>query len=225
MPIPLSDQILNSDIWGKDFVFEANKRYFLEAASGKGKTTLQHILYGLRKDYTGNVTVNIKSNSTPTSIIKPDLQEDLSSTHSLMDLTLSQWADIRQRELSVIFQDLRLFLQLTAMQNIQLKNDLTNYKTDDQIFSMAKDLNVFDLLDKQCGKMSYGQRQRIAIIRALCQPFRFLILDEPFSHLDSGNIHKCCKLISRECQSQKAGYAIVSLEEKYFLEYDIEIKI
>ena len=90
---------------------------------------------------------------------------------------------------------------------------------------MAKDLNVFDLLDKKCGKMSYGQRQRIAIIRALCQPFRFLILDEPFSHLDSANTKKCCNLISKECQSQKAGYAIVSLEEKYFLDYDIEIKI
>ena len=42
---------------------------------------------------------------------------------------------------------------------------------------MAQQLEVADLLEQECGKMSYGQRQRIAIIRALCQPFSFLLMD------------------------------------------------
>lgn len=208
VPIPLSDQLDSSDIWGNTFSFDPSTRYFIEAPSGKGKTTFQHILYGLRKDYTGDVYINA-----------------LGDRLNLNALTLDQWSDIRQRELSVVFQDLRLFLELTALENIQLKNQLTNHQTDAAILEMATDLGVDQLLDKKCGQMSYGQRQRIAIIRALCQPFRFLIMDEPFSHLDKNNVEKCCQLISRECEKQKAGFAIASLEERYFLEYDKEVKI
>jgi len=208
VPIPLSDQIGSSDIWGATFTFDSSVRYFIEAPSGKGKTTFQHILYGLRKDYTGEVRIDA-----------------LGGTFQLKELTLEQWADIRQRELSVVFQDLRLFLDQTALENIQLKNQLTNHQTEAAILEMATQLGVETLLDKKCGQMSYGQRQRIAIIRALCQPFRFLIMDEPFSHLDKNNIEKCCTLISQECKKQGAGFAIVSLEERYFFEYDKEVKI
>lgn len=208
VPIPLSDQLGASDIWGNTFAFDASTRYFIEAPSGKGKTTFQHILYGLRKDYTGDVHIDA-----------------LGGKLNLNTLTLDQWSDIRQRELSVVFQDLRLFLELTALENIQLKNQLTNHHTEATIVEMATNLGVEQLLSKKCGQMSYGQRQRIAIIRALCQPFRFLIMDEPFSHLDKNNIEKCCQLISRECEKQKAGFAIASLEERYFFDYDQEIKI
>lgn len=208
VPIPLSDQLGASDIWANSFVFDASKRYFVEAPSGKGKTTLQHILYGLRKDYTGKVSIAVDSNN-----------------YELKQLSLEQWTAIRQKDLAVIFQDLRLFLELTALENIQLKNALTNHQTEEAILNMAKMLEVDSLLSKKCGEMSYGQRQRIAIIRALCQPFKFLVMDEPFSHLDSKNIKKCCQLISEECQRQNAGFAIASLEEKYFFEYDLEVKI
>jgi ABC-type lipoprotein export system ATPase subunit len=208
VPIPLSDQLDASDIWGNVFAFDSKIRYFIEAPSGKGKTTFQHILYGLRKDYTGDVSIDA-----------------LGGQFQLKELTLDQWSDIRQRELSVIFQDLRLFLELSALENIQLKNNLTNHQTEAAIISMATELGVENLLEKKCGQMSYGQRQRIAIIRALCQPFRFLIMDEPFSHLDKSNVEKCCALISRECKKQAAGFAIASLEERYFFDYDAEVKI
>ena len=208
IPIPLHDQIKGSDIWGSKFTFDSQLRYFVEAPSGKGKTTLQHIMYGLRKDYTGSIQITLPEGN-----------------FNLSDLTLDQWAAIRQKQVSVIFQDLRLFLELTAMENIQIKNVLTNYKSENEIIAMATALEVESLLQKKCGEMSYGQRQRIAIIRALCQPFKFLIMDEPFSHLDSNNIKKCCQLIQQECSAQKAGYAIASLEEQYFLEYDKTLKI
>ena len=54
----------------------------------------------------------------------------------------------------------------------------------------------------------------------LWQPFEFLIMDEPFSHLDSKNIRSCCALIQEECASQGAGFALLSLEERYTLDYD-----
>lgn len=208
VPIPLSDQLHQSDVWAGHCQLESNKRYFVEAPSGKGKTTLQHILYGLRNDYTGTVRL-----------------QALGQELQLSELSLDQWASIRQTELSVVFQDLRLFLQLSAWDNIQIKNQLTTHQTDERIREMAKQLDVVNLLDKKCGQMSYGQRQRIAIIRALCQPFSFLIMDEPFAHLDSANVARCCTLIQEECTKQGAGFAVASLEERYLFEYDAVLSL
>ncbi len=208
VPIPLSDQLSESDVWAGQCHLEASKRYFVEAPSGRGKTTFQHILYGLRQDYTGSVQLHA-----------------LGQNWELGDLSLEQWAAIRQKELSVVFQDLRLFPKLSSWDNLQLKNKLTDYQTDDRIREMAAQLDVAQLLDKKCGEMSYGQRQRIAIIRALCQPFRFLIMDEPFAHLDSANVARCCALIQEECDKQGSGFAVASLEERYLFEYDAVLRL
>jgi ABC-type lipoprotein export system ATPase subunit len=203
VPIPLSDQLQESQVWATHCPIDASKRYFVEAPSGRGKTTFQHILYGLRQDYTGTVRL-----------------QALGQAFALSELTLDQWAAIRQKELSVVFQDLRLFPKLTAWDNLQLKNQLTGHQTDARMREMAEQLDVAQLLDKKCGELSYGQRQRFAIIRALCQPFRFLIMDEPFAHLDSANVARCCTLIQNECTQQGAGFAVASLEERYQFEYD-----
>ena len=73
--------------------------------------------------------------------------------------------------------------------------------------------------------MSYGQRQRIAIIRALCQPFDFLLLDEPFSHLDADNIQKAIDLILEICNAENAGMMLVSLGEDYGISFDKRLEL
>lgn len=208
VPIPLHDQIEASEVWQTRCTLKVGQRYFIEAPSGKGKTTLQHILYGLRQDYTGSIQL-----------------QAFDQTLTLSELSHDQWASIRQRDLSVIFQDLRLFLDWSAWDNIQLKNALTDHQSEAAIHDMAARLEVDHLLQQKCGELSYGQRQRVAIIRALCQPFRMLLLDEPFAHLDSANIRRCCDLIAEHCSAQGAGFALASLEERYYFEYDVTLRL
>ena len=204
LPHPLKEQGVNSDteIWGKELSFKKGKKHLVLAPSGKGKSTLLHCIYGLRKDFDGTILVKNKN-------IKSYLSDEL--------------AEMRQDSLSIVFQDLRLFDQLTAEENILLKSDLKDFKTAAQILKMAKQLGVDSLLKKTCGTLSFGQRQRIAIIRSLCQPFDFLLLDEPFSHLDQANIKAATQLIETECNAQNAGLIIVSLGEDYFFSYDEKI--
>lgn len=209
IPIPLKEQNIGaSEVWRSTLQLRAGQRCFVSAPSGKGKTTMQLILYGIRKDYEGTV-----------SIVMEGGEKDLRK------LSLEDWAKLRQNRIAIIFQDLRLFPQLSALENIQLKNNLTKHKSEQQIQAMAERLGVAEFLNKQAGILSYGQRQRVAIIRALCQPFELLLMDEPFSHLDAENIQKCCALISEECAAQKAGYLIASLGERYPLEYDSIIQL
>ncbi len=203
-PEPLFEEgiTVQSEIWNTKITFKKGKNYLITAPSGKGKSTLLHVIYGLRNDFNGEVLVYEKDSSA----FIPD-----------------QWSAIRQNKFSIVFQDLRLFPDLTAQANIQLNAELASPDKTNQIEEMAEMLGVAELLNKTCGSLSYGQRQRIAIIRALCQPFDYLLLDEPFSHLDDDNIEKASALINTEIQRQKAGLILVSLGERYLFDYDQEL--
>jgi ABC-type lipoprotein export system ATPase subunit len=106
-----------------------------------------------------------------------------------------------------------------------LKNNLSGHKTKDQIIQMAENLGVASFMNKKAGILSYGQRQRMAIIRAMCQPFELLLMDEPFSHLDKENIEKACSLIKTETELNRAGYIIASLGDRYSLDYDLTVHL
>jgi putative ABC transport system ATP-binding protein len=203
-PEPLfeSGQSPKSDIWDTNRTFKKGKNYLITAPSGKGKSTLLHVIYGLRKDFSGELFLNEKDSAG----FPPE-----------------EWSELRQSRFSIIFQDLRLFPDLTAMGNIQLNANLASKITPQRIKEMAEQLDISELLEKPCGALSYGQRQRVAIIRALCQPFDFLLMDEPFSHLDDANIEKASALIDSEIKRQSAGLIMVSLGERFLFDYDFEL--
>jgi ABC-type lipoprotein export system ATPase subunit len=203
LPIPLKETTggMNpeSDVFNTRCLLEKGKNHLVVAPSGKGKSTFLHILYGLRKDYEGEVTldgINIRT------------------------FNREQWSQMRQQRLALVFQDLRLFPRLTGLENCLLKTGLTQKISAVALRGMAARLGIAPILDQPCATMSYGQRQRFALLRALCQPFDFLLLDEPFSHLDEANIRAACQLIAETCREQGAGMVLVSFGQRYFFDYD-----
>lgn len=207
-PLPLIENGLNptSQVFNTEGSFFFDKNYLVTAPSGKGKSTLIHLVYGLRNDYVGDIILNKKN---------------------IKSFNFDDWANLRQKKLAIVFQDLRLFLNLTARENIELKKGLntddTSRNNREGIFdyeNAAKRLGVFDFLDKKCETLSYGQRQRVAILRGLAQPFDMILLDEPFSHLDTENVKIASELILEACAQNKAGLIHVSLGDEYYFNYD-----
>lgn len=188
-----------SEIWQKDICFPENKIYLLEAVSGAGKSSLFSYLYGYRSDYTGNIYFG---------------QTDICS-FSFLD-----WETKRRQELSILFQDLRLFPELTAFENIELKNRLTGFKSKKWIEEALKRSGIEDKTNVPAGKLSFGQQQRVAFIRSLCQPFRFILLDEPVSHLDTENCRTVAGILLEEARQQGAGIIITSVGIHPDLPYD-----
>ncbi|MGK0388638.1 MAG: ABC-type lipoprotein export system ATPase subunit [Maribacter sp.] len=189
----------NSTIWNKEIHFKKGKKYLIRAPSGGGKSTLVHIIFGLRRDYEGEVSIN-----------------DAAIHHASPSIL----SEIRKSQLSVVFQNLQLIPELTALENIEAARQLSDYKSKEDILQMAAVLGATDFLHQTTATLSYGQRQRIAIIRALSKPFSFLLLDEPFSHLDTANIKIACQLIQQELVERGAGLLLVSHESPYLFEID-----
>ena len=97
------------------------------------------------------------------------------------------------------------------MQNISIKNDKTAFKTDDEIMALLERLGIADKRDSLVGRLSIGQQQRVALIRTLCQPYDFLFLDEPVSHLDEANNRIVADIVEEEAARQSAGVISTSV--------------
>jgi ABC-type lipoprotein export system ATPase subunit len=205
IPLPLKDrpQHALSQIWRKQSTFHQGEWIKIQAPSGTGKTSFQHILYGIRQDYEGAIIYNHQN---------------------LKDFDENALALLRQQQLSVIFQDLKLFGNLTSLENIELKRLLSpGFRTAESIQEMAILLGIDGIMHQPAAICSYGEQQRIAIIRALMQPFEWLIMDEPFSHLDDANIQKAAALIASECKARGAGLIITDLEADNHFPYQRQL--
>ena len=195
-PTYMSDaEISASDIYLQESVtFEKGKKYLIKASSGHGKTSVLNFIFGNNTNFSGCISYSgIFSNNV---------------------------FDLRKSKISYVFQDFKLFSSLSVFENIQLKNTLTNHKTVEEIENLIEKVLLDHKKDSLVKKLSLGQKQRVAILRALCQPFEFLLLDEPFSHLDKKNIRIVTNLIVQEVSKQNASLIMTSLDETDVLTFD-----
>ena len=119
-----------------------------------------------------------------------------------------------------MFQELRLFSELTAFENIEIKNHLTGFKSRKDIEQWFERLGISEKLDVKIRFMSFGQQQRVAMVRALVQPFDFILVDEPISHLDDSNSQIMGEIMMEEAKRQGAGVIITSIGKHIEMPYD-----
>lgn len=195
---------IKSDVWNREIAFQRGKTYLVEAASGTGKSSLCSFIYGYRNDYNGDICfddVNIRQ------------------------ISLNGWLKIRKENISFLFQDLRLFNELTAWENVGIKNELTRFKTQEEIEWLFDRMQLADKRHCLVGKLSYGQQQRVAFIRALCQPYDFILLDEPVSHLDEENAHIMADILQDEAVGKGAGILVTSIGKHLSLNYSEIVRL
>lgn len=191
-------RIKESRIWeAPPFSFKRGCRICVHAESGGGKSSLLSFIYGNRDDYTGEILFD-KTN--------------------VRTLSIEDWCEIRKTKIALLPQEMRLFPEITVMENIELKNSLTNFKSPDQIVDLLRILGVEEKKDTPVAKLSIGQQQRVAIVRTLCQPYDFIFLDEPVSHLDETNNRIVAKLVEEEAAKNNAGIITTSVGNHLLLD-------
>ncbi len=195
-----------SDVWGVELLFEKGKSYLIEAASGRGKSSFCAYLFALRNDFQGKI-------------------EWISETGSPILLDEKGIDKLRCEGIGMMFQEHRLFPELTALENVLLKNSLTNFATEEEICQMLSQLGLENKLNVPCDKLSFGQQQRVAFVRLLCQPADFLLLDEPISHLDIENAKIMANMLSEYQAKSNAGIIITSIGHRMPYPYDQLLKL
>lgn len=197
--------IRESRIWdSSSFSFKRGCRICIHAESGGGKSSLLSFIYGNRRDYLGEIFFDGKN---------------------IKDFDINQWCEIRKKSIALLPQEMRLFPELSVLENIQLKNSLTQCKTQTEILEILSLLGIDDKKNTPVSKLSIGQQQRVAIVRTLCQPFDFIFLDEPVSHLDEKNNRLVANLVKKEAFKNNAGIITTSVGNHLLLDHPEFIKL
>lgn len=200
----VGESIPESEVWRTDVTFRRGETVLVEAASGGGKSSMCSYIFGARVDYEGHLLFN---------------------GHDVASMSAADWQRARRVNIAYLPQELSLFPELTAWENVQLKNSLTCHASDARIEEWMERLGILFRRDYPAGKMSIGQQQRLAIVRALCQPFDFILLDEPVSHLDEANNVIAAEIISAEARRQGAGIISTSVGNHLLLDYQKRMRL
>lgn len=192
------EPVKSSEVWLKRISFSRPGFYMVEAESGAGKSSMCSFIYSSRGDYSGDI---------------------LFDGRSVRQIGTDEWCRLRQRAIAYLPQELMLFPELTVIDNIEIKNRLTRHKSERWILETLAALGIEKKAAVPAGQLSVGQQQRVAIVRTLCQPFNFLLLDEPVSHLDERNNAAVASIIEAEARENHAAVIATSVGNKIKLPF------
>jgi putative ABC transport system ATP-binding protein len=144
-----------------------NEFLVVRGQSGSGKTTLLSLLSGIDKPTSGSVFVD-GCDITP-------LKED-------------QLAPLRNRTFGFVFQSFHLIPSLTALENVMFPAELCrDHHAKTKAEELLQRVGLLDRRDNLPHQLSGGEKQRVAICRALVNKPRIIFADEPTGNLDSVN--------------------------------------
>jgi putative ABC transport system ATP-binding protein len=173
---------------------ESNQALLITGASGKGKTTLLHVLGGLLKPTSGEIYIN---------------------NVNICQLSSTKLDHFRGQNIGLILQKSHFIAALTVLENIELASWLTD-KTKKK--EKAKELLSLLGLDKCASQLpqnlSVGQQQRVSIARALINEPKLLLADEPTSSLDDENAKIVGDLLAGLAQKYNAALVIVTHDQR-----------
>ena len=175
------------------FMVEDQKGMFLTGASGCGKTTLLRLIAGFDLDYNGEIRIDGR---TMTEKIQP-----------------------RERDVAVVFQEPTLWNHMTIRKNLMYG---MKQKDDEAVQKIAEKLEIAELLDRYPEEISGGQAKRASLARALLADKKYLLLDEPLSHVDRKTKDIILDYLSEEVIGKKSViYVTHDAEERNRMKLDV----
>lgn len=177
-----------------DVFCQAGNTLLVTGNSGKGKTTYLHILAGLLKPTSGQVTID--------NIDVTKLSEQKTDA-------------FRGKNIGVVFQKSHFIASLTVLENLEMASWLaTGKKHTKRAKNLLEKLDVLDQATKLVSQLSVGQQQRVSIARALMNKPKVLLADEPTSSLDDKNAEKVIELLTSLSKEYKAALLIVTHDSR-----------
>jgi len=178
--------------------------YAMTGPSGCGKSTLLRLLAGINLPDSGEVRLGGQITSAL-------------STSALKTLRISR--------IGFVFQDFHLIDYLNVRENIRLPFRLHpaldwDTSTARRLDRLAERAGIAPKLDEPVTQLSQGERQRVALCRALIHRPRLILADEPTGNLDTANKHRIVELLLEEARSDAATVVMVTHDDAILDRFD-----
>ncbi len=180
------------------------ERVAVVGASGSGKTTLLELIAGIRRPGAGVIEV---------------------AGQDLAVLTDRQRRGFRVRRVGLIFQAFELLDYLNVRDNIMLPYRISpdleaTDDTDPRLEQMTRDMGIIERLERFPHELSQGERQRVAICRALITAPDLILADEPTGNLDPDNKQRVLKLLLDQVERHAATLVMVTHDHDLLAPFD-----
>lgn len=188
-----------------DLSCEKSDSLLITGGSGKGKTTLLHLLGGLQRAESGSIII-----------------DDCDIT-SLSNRELDRF---RGQNIGIVLQQSHFVASLNVLENLTLSSWLASGKKSDvRALELLDHLGLADQKHKAPAQLSIGQQQRASIARALINQPKFLLADEPTSSLDDMNAEVVASLLSDLSKEYNAALIIVTHDQRLKQRFEKSVEL
>ncbi len=166
----------------------------ITGGSGKGKTTLLHLLGGLLRPQAGEILVN----NTDIGILSEKKLDHFRGEH-----------------IGLVLQQSHFIASLSVLENVELASWLASgKKRTEKAKLLLQHLDLENHIHKLPSQLSIGQQQRVSIARALINEPKVLLADEPTSSLDDENAFKVADLLDNLAKEYRSALVIVTHDSR-----------
>jgi putative ABC transport system ATP-binding protein len=168
---------------------EAGEHVALTGPSGCGKSTLLHLISGILRPDSGLINLG---------------------NQNLGALSEQELDAFRAQNIGYVFQTFHLLEGLTVLENVEIAVTFAGGDDYTKARTVLVEMGLEDRLDYYPEQLSVGQRQRVAVARAIVNQPPLVLADEPTANLDTPRSKVVIQLIRETCRKQQAALLVVT---------------